>query len=321
MSRGAQRRLAAEQQSRELRLQRQPADPPQIPLAAALGERVEQRFGHLQLGARRPQQSVEPVPARGDERQRAPEPAALADERREAAQRAGSRPPPRAATAPCRRRSAATRTAPSRGRRTRSGTRSRRRAATTPRGGPRARGGCSSGRLTFARSVEAWADPAMLGDLAGLVLAAEPADTLPAHVLDGRADIPDQGRPARDALDDPLPRRDRAVRDLGRRPGRLSADPLGARRADPARPARDRAVRLAPAAAPRCRARCRSRSPACSCTPRSASSRSSGHTLQGDAWEGANRTLLYFLVFALFALWPQRGHRRFAAARRCGRWR
>ena len=26
----------------------------------------------------------------------------------------------------------------------------------------------------------------------------------------------------------------------------------------------------------------------------------------GDAWEGANRTLLYLLVFALFALWPQR---------------
>jgi tetratricopeptide (TPR) repeat protein len=27
----------------------------------------------------------------------------------------------------------------------------------------------------------------------------------------------------------------------------------------------------------------------------------------GEAWEGANRTLLYLLVFALFALWPQRG--------------
>ncbi len=27
----------------------------------------------------------------------------------------------------------------------------------------------------------------------------------------------------------------------------------------------------------------------------------------GDAWEGANRTLLYLLVFALFALWPQKG--------------
>jgi hypothetical protein len=27
----------------------------------------------------------------------------------------------------------------------------------------------------------------------------------------------------------------------------------------------------------------------------------------GDAWEGANRTLLYLFVFALFALWPQRG--------------
>ncbi|HEX3511612.1 MAG TPA: O-antigen ligase family protein [Solirubrobacteraceae bacterium] len=26
-----------------------------------------------------------------------------------------------------------------------------------------------------------------------------------------------------------------------------------------------------------------------------------------DAWDGANRTLLYLLVFALFALWPQRG--------------
>lgn len=27
----------------------------------------------------------------------------------------------------------------------------------------------------------------------------------------------------------------------------------------------------------------------------------------GDAWEGANRTLLYVLVFALFSLWPMRG--------------
>lgn len=27
----------------------------------------------------------------------------------------------------------------------------------------------------------------------------------------------------------------------------------------------------------------------------------------GDAWEGANRTLLYLFVFALFACWPQRG--------------
>src|SRR5437764_11812379 len=29
--------------------------------------------------------------------------------------------------------------------------------------------------------------------------------------------------------------------------------------------------------------------------------------VQGDAWEGADRTLLYLLVFALFACWPQRG--------------
>jgi tetratricopeptide (TPR) repeat protein len=29
--------------------------------------------------------------------------------------------------------------------------------------------------------------------------------------------------------------------------------------------------------------------------------------VQGDAWEGANRTLLYLVVFTLFALWPQRG--------------
>src|SRR5689334_17038143 len=28
---------------------------------------------------------------------------------------------------------------------------------------------------------------------------------------------------------------------------------------------------------------------------------------QGDAFEGADRTLLYLLVFALFAWWPQRG--------------
>jgi tetratricopeptide (TPR) repeat protein len=27
----------------------------------------------------------------------------------------------------------------------------------------------------------------------------------------------------------------------------------------------------------------------------------------GDAWEGANRTLLYLLVFAMFAVWPRRG--------------
>jgi hypothetical protein len=30
-------------------------------------------------------------------------------------------------------------------------------------------------------------------------------------------------------------------------------------------------------------------------------------SVPGDAWEGANRTLLYLLVFALFALWRQRG--------------
>src|SRR5271155_1742743 len=29
--------------------------------------------------------------------------------------------------------------------------------------------------------------------------------------------------------------------------------------------------------------------------------------VRGDAWEGANRTLLYLLVFALFACWRQRG--------------
>jgi tetratricopeptide (TPR) repeat protein len=30
-------------------------------------------------------------------------------------------------------------------------------------------------------------------------------------------------------------------------------------------------------------------------------------SVPGDAWDGANRTLLYLLVFALFACWPQRG--------------
>ncbi|HEY4428406.1 MAG TPA: O-antigen ligase family protein [Solirubrobacteraceae bacterium] len=30
-------------------------------------------------------------------------------------------------------------------------------------------------------------------------------------------------------------------------------------------------------------------------------------SVPGDAWEGANRTLLYLLVFVLFAAWPQRG--------------
>ena len=37
----------------------------------------------------------------------------------------------------------------------------------------------------------------------------------------------------------------------------------------------------------------------------------------GVAWEGANRTLLYLLVFALFALWPQRGR---SAALLLGTW-
>ncbi len=40
----------------------------------------------------------------------------------------------------------------------------------------------------------------------------------------------------------------------------------------------------------------------------------------GDAWEGANRTLLYLLVFALFACWPQRG-RPPRCCWWCGRWR
>ena len=37
----------------------------------------------------------------------------------------------------------------------------------------------------------------------------------------------------------------------------------------------------------------------------------------GDAWEGANRTLLYLLVFSLFALWPRRGS---SAATLVGAW-
>jgi tetratricopeptide (TPR) repeat protein len=37
----------------------------------------------------------------------------------------------------------------------------------------------------------------------------------------------------------------------------------------------------------------------------------------GDAWEGANRTLLYLLVFALFACWPQHGR---SAALLLGAW-
>jgi hypothetical protein len=39
--------------------------------------------------------------------------------------------------------------------------------------------------------------------------------------------------------------------------------------------------------------------------------------VQSAAWEGANRTLLYLLVFALFALWPQRGR---SAALLLGAW-
>ena len=38
----------------------------------------------------------------------------------------------------------------------------------------------------------------------------------------------------------------------------------------------------------------------------------------GDAWEGANRTLLYLLVFALFACWAQTRPRGGAAAVRVG---
>jgi len=38
---------------------------------------------------------------------------------------------------------------------------------------------------------------------------------------------------------------------------------------------------------------------------------------RGQAWDGANRTLLYLVVFALFALWPQRGE---AAAAILGAW-
>jgi tetratricopeptide (TPR) repeat protein len=40
-------------------------------------------------------------------------------------------------------------------------------------------------------------------------------------------------------------------------------------------------------------------------------------SVPGVAWEGANRTLLYLLVFALFALWPQRGR---GAALLLGTW-
>ena len=39
--------------------------------------------------------------------------------------------------------------------------------------------------------------------------------------------------------------------------------------------------------------------------------------VQGAAWEGANRTLLYLLVFALFACWPQRAR---SAALLLGAW-
>jgi tetratricopeptide (TPR) repeat protein len=39
--------------------------------------------------------------------------------------------------------------------------------------------------------------------------------------------------------------------------------------------------------------------------------------VSSEAWEGANRTLLYLLVFALFALWPQRGR---SAALLLGGW-
>ena len=38
----------------------------------------------------------------------------------------------------------------------------------------------------------------------------------------------------------------------------------------------------------------------------------------GAAWEGADRTLLYLLVFALFACWRQRGATARPAARAAG---
>ena len=63
---------------------------------------------------------------------------------------------------------------------------------------------------------------------------------------------------------------------------------------------------------------CACRSAASPPTPPSATSRSCGRGDQGAAWEGANRTLLYLLVFALFACWRQRGATARPAARRLG---
>ena len=97
------------------------------------------------------------------------------------------------------------------------------------------------------------------------------------------------------------------VRRVGDRPGGLSGHALGAGRTGRARAARHRARDRRRCTRPRSVARCASRSRAWPPTRRSASSRSCGRACPGDAWEGANRTLLYLLVFALFACWPQRG--------------
>ena len=100
------------------------------------------------------------------------------------------------------------------------------------------------------------------------------------------------------------------------RPGRLPAHPLGAGRADRAGAAGDRAVavvrlRLAEIPAPvRVAVLCLAAYTALSFL----SILWAG--VPGDAWEGANRTLLYLLVFALFAcLAPARRERGAAAGR------
>ncbi len=90
------------------------------------------------------------------------------------------------------------------------------------------------------------------------------------------------------------------------RPGRLPPDPLGARRPDRAGAAGDRAAAVRPRLgeippAVRLAVACLAAYTALSFL----SILWAG--VPGDAWEGANRTLLYLLVFALFACWAQTG--------------
>ena len=126
-----------------------------------------------------------------------------------------------------------------------------------------------------------------------------------------------RGVAARRADDGAGARRGRAVRRVGHRPGRLSAHPLGPRRADRAGAARrSRSARSACALSEvptPVQDRAGAPSPP---TPRSASCRSCGRRCRGDAWEGAEpHAAVPARVRAVRLLAPARRERG-AAARR-----